>query len=230
MSELGSVYRLVDPRTEMIRYIGATRRPLKVRLGEHISSPNSARMARWFTEMALDGLLPRIEMVVALPLSAMRAEEIDQTEAHLRDGWPLLNVGDLPGDLWWADIDLCHRRIARCAPIGGPLLAEARGLLDRAIKFKAAARELHRRVSPSTLDELDTAVRLKIADRRDRGSESVPADPDHEAVVVAAIRDVAIAAKAYGIPYGRTLGAMLSTVIIETRPEDAVSKAVGAAS
>lgn len=43
----GVVYGLYDPRTDELRYIGQTVRPLKVRMYSHLKSSSDTHSARW---------------------------------------------------------------------------------------------------------------------------------------------------------------------------------------
>jgi hypothetical protein len=58
----GTVYVLVDPRDGCVRYVGATTKPLNVRLQGH-KAQAAARVKAWIDELAAEGLTPRIEPI-----------------------------------------------------------------------------------------------------------------------------------------------------------------------
>ena len=47
----GTLYTLVDPRTETVRYVGQTTKPLAVRLAGHMNNP-APKVAPWIAELA----------------------------------------------------------------------------------------------------------------------------------------------------------------------------------
>lgn len=59
MSEIISVYALVDPRNEEVRYIGLTNAP-EIRLGAHIRSKHGIERTGWIAELKSQGLEPRM--------------------------------------------------------------------------------------------------------------------------------------------------------------------------
>lgn len=77
----GTVYALIDPRDDVPRYIGQTKRPLSVRLGGHLTNSKSQpRVRGWIAELRAAGLRPLIvplrEGVLAADLLTAAAEEI----------------------------------------------------------------------------------------------------------------------------------------------------------
>jgi hypothetical protein len=58
----GTVYVLVDPRDNRVRYVGATTQALKVRLKGHMASP-TPRIKAWVDGLVSGGLAPRIEPI-----------------------------------------------------------------------------------------------------------------------------------------------------------------------
>jgi hypothetical protein len=56
----GTVYGLVDPRTNQIRYVGETIRPLAERLTAHYGKSAAPRLRQWLVELREAGLKPRI--------------------------------------------------------------------------------------------------------------------------------------------------------------------------
>lgn len=87
----GTIYGLVDPRDETIRYVGQTVKPIEARLAGHLAAP-APRVKAWIEELAVDGSLPRIvairETVPAAELDRVEREEI---RAHASRG-DLLNT------------------------------------------------------------------------------------------------------------------------------------------
>lgn len=96
------VYGLKDPRDSSLRYIGITRKPLKVRLLGHYCNPTPTT-AGWINDLSAIGLRPAIEALDSIsgekcrvgyfsPLKnkALRLEHAWITK-ELAAGSPLLN-------------------------------------------------------------------------------------------------------------------------------------------
>lgn len=61
-----SIYKLVDPVTEEIRYIGITKRTLRVRLQEHVSDAKAgvhSHLHCWIRTLLCSNVLPTIELI-----------------------------------------------------------------------------------------------------------------------------------------------------------------------
>lgn len=96
-------YVLVDPRTNMPRYVGITNRSLKARLAGHLNDiynrPDlNKHKTAWFKQILLEGLMPRIEQIAELPsLKALKQFEIDYIKEN-REKYDLIN--QTPGGDW----------------------------------------------------------------------------------------------------------------------------------
>ncbi|TYK45130.1 GIY-YIG nuclease family protein [Actinomadura decatromicini] len=87
----GTVYALVDPRTNAVRYIGATTRPLKTRLQGHLKS-RVPRVKAWVDELSASDVIPRIEAITE-GVAARDLQEAERAEITRRliAGEKLLN-------------------------------------------------------------------------------------------------------------------------------------------
>lgn len=90
-AKTGTVYALVDPRNNRVRYIGATTQALAVRLKGHLVT-KVRRVKVWVDELAAQGLAPRIEPIVdGIPRAELRDQERAEIARRLIAGEPLLN-------------------------------------------------------------------------------------------------------------------------------------------
>jgi hypothetical protein len=65
-----SIYVLIDPRTDQVRYVGKTVKPLKDRLSNHLTMARRGklqRVARWVRGLLLDNIRPEIIEVELVP-------------------------------------------------------------------------------------------------------------------------------------------------------------------
>lgn len=87
----GTIYGLVDPRTDDVKYVGQTTKPIDVRLAGHLAAP-APLVRAWIEALAVEGRSPEIvpirEQVPVVDLDAAEKEEI---KAHAERG-DLLNV------------------------------------------------------------------------------------------------------------------------------------------
>jgi group I intron endonuclease len=58
-----TIYKLIDPNTNQVRYIGLTFNDLKLRLKSHMSEPGKSHKIFWIKKLKKDGLKPIIESV-----------------------------------------------------------------------------------------------------------------------------------------------------------------------
>jgi len=107
------IYKLIDPFTSEIRYIGKTRRGLVKRLWEHENGARYGTNKRsykenWIRQVIKKGGRPRIELVKEVDESVWEQEEIDQIAAHVKNH-PLTNItkGGMGGE------GLNKRRVAK---------------------------------------------------------------------------------------------------------------------
>lgn len=76
MSKTGSIYALIDPRNNAVRYVGQTIVPLEKRLSDHLSGPTNGKMRAWFKELREMGLRPLIQL-----LETVDRKVLDRREA-----------------------------------------------------------------------------------------------------------------------------------------------------
>src|SRR5258708_18627919 len=65
---VATIYVLVDPRTEEIRYVGGTNRSLKARLGRHLAARGKNHRVAWLALLKRRGLIPLIRVVQQVPV------------------------------------------------------------------------------------------------------------------------------------------------------------------
>ena len=82
------LYALIDPRNNLVMYIGKTCRTLQYRLTMHLCQGAKAVMA-WTAELKVDGLKPEIFLIDEVPMDEWRRREIELIEAFPSGG--LLN-------------------------------------------------------------------------------------------------------------------------------------------
>jgi group I intron endonuclease len=58
-----TIYKLIDPNTRQIRYIGLTFNDLKLRLKSHISEPGKSHKIHWIKKLKKQGIRPIIESI-----------------------------------------------------------------------------------------------------------------------------------------------------------------------
>lgn len=85
-----SIYSLVDPRTNQVRYVGKSNSP-KERFREHLSDISNSRKSRWICELKNEGLLPFLEILEVVDISKWQEREIFWIDRHTKNGIVLLN-------------------------------------------------------------------------------------------------------------------------------------------
>ena len=88
-TDTGFVYTLADPRTDEVRYVGATENPNR-RFWSHIQNPHSEALAEWLDDLDTDDATP--EMHVIDVADASELSEAEQSALNrLSDRFELLN-------------------------------------------------------------------------------------------------------------------------------------------
>lgn len=98
------IYGLIDPRTQLIRYVGKTNQALPSRLNSHIQDRGRCHRVNWISELRRLGLKPEIVLIERLEGNWPWQEAERYWIAYGRaNGWPLTNntsggdgVCDLP--------------------------------------------------------------------------------------------------------------------------------------
>lgn len=89
-----TIYKLIDPITNEIRYVGLTFNPLRQRLKSHLSESSKSHKSNWIKKLKSDGLIPIIESIEENILSY---EDVCEREIYWIDklkseGHPLTNM------------------------------------------------------------------------------------------------------------------------------------------
>jgi len=93
-TETGYVYTLSDPRTDEVRYVGATRNP-EQRLKSHIHAPHSAELAGWVDELKRDNHEPKMQIINVAGVEDLSEKERSAFQ-RLSDRFELLNSKTSP--------------------------------------------------------------------------------------------------------------------------------------
>ena len=89
--ETGTIYGLVDPRTNDVRYVGQTTKPIEARLAGHLAAP-APLVRAWIETLAVEGKLPAIEPIrEGVPVAHLDQAEKEEIAAHSQRA-DLLNV------------------------------------------------------------------------------------------------------------------------------------------
>lgn len=91
-TQQGTIYALIDPRDNKIRYIGKTEKPILARLASHLATPTNPVMRVWINALSLQGLTPRIQPIATVPVAQLEVEEKRQIEQHAAAGHRLWNA------------------------------------------------------------------------------------------------------------------------------------------
>lgn len=214
----GRTYVLRDPRNDLIRYVGATTVSLASRLKGHVAATRpdaygdlrTAPVTRWVAELLDEGLQPSIEELEIVDRARLAAVERGQISAHHRDGWPLLNVRDLPPD----DIDTLTRRVERLSQTGGDLLeasqsalAQLRADREHWERIRAADEAL----DPSDPNLFESAARLWIDAWDLRAGDSrflEPLSDEQRELALIAMVEIGTVAHRHGVRFSRVAHAV----------------------
>lgn len=94
----GTIYALIDPRTNTVRYIGQTTKPIEVRLAGHLAAP-APFVRSWIEELSFAGCTPQISPIREdVPADQMDEAEKEEIRAHAERGDILNVVGNQPGN------------------------------------------------------------------------------------------------------------------------------------
>ena len=94
-SETGYVYTLTDPRTDEVRYVGATKDPQR-RLKCHKSNPPNDDLGAWIDELDSDGYGPEMNVINVASVGELSQKEREALD-RLSDRFDLLNGQDYSG-------------------------------------------------------------------------------------------------------------------------------------
>lgn len=152
MARFGVIYGLYDPRTEKLRYIGQTVRPLKERLKYHLSKHNLAvsqtRCSKWLRSLMSFGLRPLVKVLEeAESREHLDALEIDLIRQARGNGEELVNHAD--GGLSASGYSLGEdfRRAVSERMSGRKVSPETRAKLSAANKGKKLSYETREKMS-----------------------------------------------------------------------------------
>jgi len=87
-----SIYALIDPRNNEIRYIGRTIKSIESRLSGHLSMSSDAATSKWILELSLENLVPSIETIEECSPGDAKSREIFWTLHFAESGSNLLNT------------------------------------------------------------------------------------------------------------------------------------------
>lgn len=91
ISDTVKIYCLIDPRTDIIRYIGKTIRPLTYRLNQHRREKGRNRKNNWIKSLKNKGLNPIIEIIDEVPSDDWQKHEMSYIRLFKSFGANLLN-------------------------------------------------------------------------------------------------------------------------------------------
>ncbi len=124
-------YSLADPRSGAVRYVGRSQDP-EARLRQNLSNPHSKRLAKWFDELANEGLTPALSRL-----------EGDHEKAWIERLRPDLNVNE--GDTELPPRASAHQfkiRIKTSLYEQFEARAKARGVSLASVMIAATSKEL----------------------------------------------------------------------------------------
>jgi hypothetical protein len=94
---VGTIYKLLDPRNEAVRYIGQTTQTLKQRHRDHLRKNKSDGVLTWVEELRRLGMEPAMLVVTTCPVAQLDAEELRAIRTYRTAGANLLNKTHNPG-------------------------------------------------------------------------------------------------------------------------------------
>lgn len=112
------IYRLIDPKTNLVRYVGQTTKKLEKRLSSHINkaknTPNkTTHKNTWIKSLISENLKPIIELIEVVSDDEWKEKEKYYIKKYKELGFDLLNLseggdsGCMPGGkrIWNSEID-----------------------------------------------------------------------------------------------------------------------------
>lgn len=91
-----TIYKILDPITHEVRYIGVTKLQLRKRLGIHVRKAREeickSKFYRWLKELNAQGIKPIIEPIMQVPIKDSFYAELVLIQAFKIVGHPLLNT------------------------------------------------------------------------------------------------------------------------------------------
>ena len=85
-----SIYALVDPRTEAVRYVGRSDN-LELRYKRHCLYPSPSRKGQWVKELRVEGLRPQLRVLEEVAREVAEAREVHWITVFLQEGANLTN-------------------------------------------------------------------------------------------------------------------------------------------
>ena len=85
------IYTLADPRTGLVRYVGASSNPFK-RIYGHLYEFSKGEKYAWITELKDLNLWPLVDLIDEVPLRDCQEVETEYIRVFKAIGVPLLNV------------------------------------------------------------------------------------------------------------------------------------------
>ena len=89
------IYKIIDQKTEEVKYVGNTTLPLNIRLNKHLTKArtrvSSASIHAWMRESLANNSRPRIELIMEVDDKDASESELILIQAFKLVGHPLLN-------------------------------------------------------------------------------------------------------------------------------------------
>src|SRR5438445_11316163 len=89
---LFTVYALLEPDDEEIRYVGVTCQTLEKRLQWHLIAPANTHLVTWLANLQRKGKVPRIKALIENIPNPVSAKRIEEEQIALHKGFRLLNI------------------------------------------------------------------------------------------------------------------------------------------
>ena len=94
MKKRTSIYVLIDPRTNLIRYVGKTVQKLSYRLTQHLTEKSNHKRSTWIKSLKNKGLIPIIEEIDFCDWEESSNLEINWIKKYRLEGVNLTNMTD----------------------------------------------------------------------------------------------------------------------------------------